>query len=94
MYGVYDNNDQNSTRDASNGTVAAVAQGDHTRDWTLMRDNAITASGESTLDNGLTVGAYTELEIAGTSSTNPNAPSVKYSYAYFQGEWGRINLGR
>jgi len=45
-------------------------------------------SGETTLDNGLTVGAHIELDV----DRNDDA-SVEESYAYFSGSWGRVNFG-
>src|ERR1700722_19026431 len=52
---------------------------DHQRDFELRRDNEIFVNGESTLDNGLTIGAHTQLNIAntnGTSSTTINGTAA------------------
>jgi outer membrane protein OmpU len=59
-YGVYaDNNDP----------AAAASR----RDFEFRRQNQIFVNGESTLDNGLTIGAHTQLNIADTSSTATTA---------------------
>ena len=55
-YGVYaDNNDP----------AAAASR----RDFEFRRDNEIFVNGESTLDNGLTIGAHTQLNIANLASS-------------------------
>jgi len=55
-YGVYaDNNDP----------AAAASR----RNFEFRRQNEIFVNGESTLDNGLTIGAHTQLNIANTAST-------------------------
>jgi len=57
------------------------------READLRRDSEVHVSGETTLDNGLTVGFHTEQDL-GASST-----STDEVYSYFSGGWGRINLG-
>ncbi|MGI8570226.1 MAG: porin [Methylocella sp.] len=53
-----------------------------------MRDTEIHFTGETTLDNGLTVGVHAEaMADAGDSFR------VDESYAYFSGNWGRVNFG-
>jgi outer membrane protein OmpU len=42
---------------------------DSTRDFTFRRDNELFVNGESTLDNGLTIGAHTQLNIGNTDNT-------------------------
>jgi len=42
---------------------------DDTRDFTFRRDNELFVNGESTLDNGLTIGAHTQLNIGNTDNT-------------------------
>ncbi len=55
----------------------------------IIRDTKLFVGGETTLDNGLTVGAHVELNIdAGDGATTPYE-----SYAYFSGNWGRVNFG-
>lgn len=54
-YGLYADNNNPST--------------DNQRDFTFRRDNEIFVNGESTLDNGLTIGAHTQLNIGNTDNT-------------------------
>ncbi len=57
-------------------------------DFDMIRDTELHFGGETTLDNGLTVGAHVEITGDADTSINPNE-----SYAYFSGSWGRVNLG-
>ena len=85
-YGIYVDNDET-------GTGAA---GDDLRKFEFRRDNEIHVSGETTTDQGLTVGVHTEAAPGNTTGTNnPNAGSslVDETYAYFSGQWGRVNFG-
>jgi len=75
-YGVYANNDETST----------AAAGTKLDKFEFRRDNEIHFNGETTLDNGLTVGAHTELQLGGAAFTDE-------TYAYFSGGWGRVNFG-
>jgi hypothetical protein len=54
----------------------------------ILRDTEVHFTGETTLDNGLTVGAHIEA----TADTGDNF-GVDESYGYFSGAWGRVNLG-
>jgi len=72
-YGAYVDQDEN------NGEV---------NDFDMIRETEIHLGGETTLDNGLTVGAHFELEADGEDSTE-----VEESYLYFSGNWGRFNVG-
>ena len=54
----------------------------------IIRDTEIHLGGETTLDNGLTVGAYFEFMVDGGDAT-----AVDESYVYFSGNWGRVNFG-
>jgi hypothetical protein len=76
-YGVY----------ADNNEVAGAAASLHK--FEFRRDTEVHVKGETTLDNGLTVGAYGELKI------NNGSDSILGDeiYGYFSGGWGRINLG-
>jgi hypothetical protein len=56
------------------------------REFDFRRDSEIYISGETTLDNGLTVGFHTEQDLGGATQTDE-------VYGYFSGGWGRINLG-
>jgi len=81
-YGVYaDNNEPASTS---------------LRRFEFRRNNEIHVNGETTLDNGLTIGAHTELEIANESATaapTANGNMVDETYMYTSGGWGRVNFG-
>jgi outer membrane protein OmpU len=46
---------------------------DSQRDFTFKRDNEIFVNGESTLDNGLTIGAHTQLNIGSTANASTTA---------------------
>lgn len=62
--------------------------GTEVNDFDIIRDTEIHFGGETTLDNGLTVGAHIE---ADTDYTDGFA--IDESYAYFSGSWGRVNFG-
>jgi hypothetical protein len=78
------------------------------RTFDILRNSEISLSGETTLDNGLTVGIYNEFNIDSnnqidsslTPSIDPDTPSAvgtvqtRESYAYFSGAWGRVNFGK
>ncbi len=54
----------------------------------IIRDTEIHFGGETTLDNGLTIGAHFEFDAdSGDSFTTDE------SYVYFSGNWGRVNFG-
>lgn len=55
----------------------------------IVRDTEVHFTGETTLDNGLTVGFHTELE----DDLESDGFGVDESYAYFSGGWGRVNFG-
>jgi outer membrane protein OmpU len=57
------------------------------RDIDIVRDTEVHFTGETTLDNGLTVGFHAEQKL------NGGATSIEESYAYFAGNWGRVNFG-
>jgi hypothetical protein len=101
-YAVYTDNNTPST-------VAGVANNKLAK-FSFMRDNEVHFTGQTTLDNGLTVGVHNELklgseaQVGGTTTfgsqketffdqpgTDPTMTDE--TYAYFQGEWGRVNLG-
>jgi predicted porin len=58
----------------------------NTVDW--LQETELHFQGETTLDNGLTVGAHIEAEVDGGDNA-----AIDESYAYFSGAWGRINAG-
>jgi len=65
--------------------------GVETNDFDILRETEIHFTGETTLDNGLTVGVHVEAEVDG-GDTNDSF-EVDESYAYFSGSWGRVNFG-
>lgn len=56
------------------------------RDFEFRKDTEIHFTGETTLDNGLTVGVHVEQSVERSQNNNE-------SYAYFSGGWGRVNFG-
>lgn len=56
------------------------------RDFEFRKNTEVHFTGETTLDNGLTVGVHVEQEIESNNNNNE-------SYAYFSGGWGRVNFG-
>ena len=64
------------------------ASGAETNEFDFIRDTEIHFGGETTLDNGLTVGAHFEVDADGGDSSD-----IDESYVYFSGNWGRVNFG-
>lgn len=60
------------------------------RTFDVKRKSQVFFTGETTLDNGLSVGYKGDLFQENSSTT----ASVERSYLYFSGNWGRVNLGR
>lgn len=58
------------------------------REFDILRNTELHFTGETTLDNGLTVGYHFE-----TEGDNNDSLDVEESYAYFSGGWGRVNFG-
>lgn len=54
----------------------------------LLRDTEVHFGGETTLDNGLTVGAHIEATADGSDAFDTDE-----SYVYMAGSWGRVNVG-
>ena len=75
-YGAYV--DQDETADVAT----------HTNDFDMIRDTELHIGGETTLDNGLTVGAHVEISADADADIAPDE-----SYVYFSGNWGRVNVG-
>ena len=68
-----------------------LSTGTEVNDFDIIRNTEIHFGGETTLDNGLTIGAHLE---ADTDVENSNDSfEVDESYAYFSGGWGRVNFG-
>lgn len=61
---------------------------DDVRSVDMLRDTEVHFGGETTLDNGLTVGAHIEAAADGADGFE-----VDESYIYFAGSWGRVNAG-
>jgi hypothetical protein len=59
----------------------------------ILRETEIHFTGETTLDNGLTVGVHHEADIDSEGGT-PDLFVTEESYAYFSGAWGRVNFGK
>ncbi len=59
-----------------------------TNDFDMIRNTEVHFGGETTLDNGLTVGLHIEAAADGGDGFG-----VDESYAYFSGDWGRVNFG-
>lgn len=81
-YGAFVDQDEARTFGVPGATTDA-------KDFDFIRDTEIHFTGETTLDNGLTVGFHTELTADGADG----ATGVDESYAYFSGGWGRVNFG-
>ncbi|HCQ70939.1 MAG: porin [Alphaproteobacteria bacterium] len=58
-------------------------------EFDFAKNTELQFTGETTLDNGLTVGAHMEFNMDGSDETT----SIEESYAYFSGSWGRVNFG-
>lgn len=61
---------------------------DSARDVDILRDTEVHFGGETTLDNGLTVGAHIEALADGGEGFD-----IDESYVYMAGSWGRVNFG-
>jgi len=66
-----------------------------TRDVDFKRKAQVFFLGETTLDNGLTVGYNGQLiQDSTVDPAGGDDAKVEQSYLYFSGNWGRMNLGR
>lgn len=61
------------------------------RSFDLRKESEIWFKGETTLDNGLTVGVVVETNTDRAENAADN--TVEESYAYLSGGWGRFNIG-
>ncbi len=59
---------------------------DGLNNFEFRKNTEVHFTGETTLDNGLTVGVHVEQEVENNDNNNE-------SYAYFSGGWGRVNFG-
>jgi outer membrane protein OmpU len=69
------------------------------RHFDILRETEIHFTGETTLDNGLTVGVHHEALIDSPSADGFHGSGqdvfiTRESYAYFSGAWGRVNFGK
>ncbi len=65
------------------------------RHFDILRETEIHFTGETTLDNGLTVGVHHEADLDNTYANNgSDFFQTEESYAYFSGAWGRVNFGK
>lgn len=58
------------------------------RSFDMIRETELHFTGETTLDNGLTVGFYSEIEVDGGDGFE-----VEGAHVYFSGNWGLLNVG-
>lgn len=65
-----------------------TSTGNEERSVDILRDTELAFTGEVTLDNGLTVGAYIEADV----DTDDNF-DIDENYIYMAGHWGRVNVG-
>lgn len=68
--------------------------GTSVRDFDLRHDSEVYFTGEVTLDNGLTVGVHSEIDLGHEPGASVFDDTTDETYAYFSGNWGRVNLGR
>lgn len=79
------------SQDTSNDDPAAAGdQSEDERSLSIIRETEVHFTGETTLDNGLTVGFHAEADVDG----NGDNFVQEEAYAYFSGAWGRVNFGR
>src|ERR1035437_6693406 len=60
----------------------------------ILRETEIHFTGETTLDNGLTVGVHHEADLDSDFQGGTDFFKTEESYAYFSGAWGRVNFGK
>src|ERR1017187_2030590 len=63
------------------------------RHFDILRETEIHFTGETTLDNGLTVGVDHEADLDSEGGA-ADFFRTEESYAYFSGAWGRVNFGK
>ncbi len=63
--------------------------GTEVNEFDIIRDTELHIGGETTLDNGLTIGAHFEFDVDQADTT----VGTDESYLYFSGNWGRVNFG-
>lgn len=84
-YGLYNDQDE--------------AAGDSLKNLDFRKETEVHFNGETTLDNGLTVGGHVELNADRAIDADANNEAdgadgrIEESYMYLSGGWGRINFG-
>lgn len=73
-YAIYNNQDE--------------AAGQSLDTTNIRKETEVHFTGETTLDNGLTVGVHVEADV-----DRDDAFATEEAYAYFSGGWGRVNFG-
>ena len=76
------------TRQSVPAAAVTVGTNASERNIDILRDTEVHFTGETTLDNGLTVGVHVE-----AASDMGDGFAVDESYMYTSGSWGRINFG-
>lgn len=74
---------------ADNDETGTAASADDLRDFDFRRDTEIHFSGETTTDNGLTVGVHHEMIMGDDAGVN----DTDETYMYVSGGMGRVNFG-
>lgn len=87
--------DQDTASDDLDTAIGAMPlsttdESEDERSFDILRETEIHFTGETTLDNGLTVGVHVEADVDGTGGDDFD---TEEGYAYFSGAWGRVNLG-
>ena len=78
-------------QDGSDADTDGDGLSEDERSFDILRETEIHFSGETTLDNGLTVGFHVESDLDGDGADQFNTEEL---YAYFSGHWGRVNFGQ
>jgi hypothetical protein len=59
----------------------------------LSQQGRVAISGSTTLDNGITVGVYTQLRAGEAGNQNNAAGTIRRAYGFFEGSFGRLEFG-
>lgn len=86
FYGLYV--DQEDDPAGANPANNPADVGFQEREFDFKREAEVNFTGDITLDNGLTVGADIQLE-----AESEGSDQIDESFIFFQGDWGRVNLG-
>ncbi len=82
-------------QDTPSDTIAGAADNSqNVRSLDILRETELHFTGETTLDNGLTVGFHDEVDVDGNDAGAGDNLHNEESYAYFSGAWGRTNFGK